>query len=35
MVVYDVLVDKSILDWVKLGVVLDYVGKWGGKLSLK
>lgn len=35
VVVYDALVDKSILDWAKPGAVLDYAGKRGGKPSPK
>ncbi|TYC49267.1 uroporphyrinogen-III C-methyltransferase [Rhodobacterales bacterium] len=35
VVVYDALVDKSILDWVKPGAVTDYAGKRGGKPSPK
>ncbi|CTQ54721.1 Uroporphyrinogen-III C-methyltransferase [Roseibium album] len=33
VVVYDALVDKSILDWVKPGAITDYAGKRGGKPS--
>lgn len=35
VVVYDALVDKSILDWVRPGTVTDYAGKRGGKPSPK
>ena len=35
VVVYDALVDKSILDWVKPGAITDYAGKRGGKPSPK
>lgn len=35
VVVFDALVDKSILDWVKPGAVVDYAGKRGGKPSPK
>lgn len=35
VVVYDALVDKSILSWAKPGAVLDYAGKRGGKPSPK
>ncbi|WP_420335516.1 uroporphyrinogen-III C-methyltransferase [Roseibium sp.] len=35
VVVYDALVDKSILDWVKPGTITDYAGKRGGKPSPK
>jgi uroporphyrin-III C-methyltransferase len=35
VVVYDALVDKSILDWVKPGAVTDYAGKRGGRPSPK
>ena len=35
VVVYDALVDKSILDWVKPGALTDYAGKRGGKPSAK
>lgn len=35
VVVYDALVDKSILDWVKPGAIVDYAGKRGGKPSPK
>lgn len=34
-VVYDALVDQSILDWVKPGAITDYAGKRGGKPSPK
>jgi uroporphyrin-III C-methyltransferase len=33
VVVYDALVDQSILDWVKPGAITDYAGKRGGKPS--
>ncbi|WP_420412325.1 uroporphyrinogen-III C-methyltransferase [Roseibium sp.] len=33
VVVYDALVDKSILEWAKQDAVLDYAGKRGGKPS--
>lgn len=35
VVVYDALVDKSILEWAKPGAILDYAGKRGGKPSPK
>lgn len=35
VVVYDALVDNSIVDWVKPGAVVDYAGKRGGKPSPK
>ncbi|WP_422040325.1 uroporphyrinogen-III C-methyltransferase [Roseibium sp.] len=35
VVVYDALVDKSILDWVRPGTITDYAGKRGGKPSPK
>ncbi|WP_434053735.1 MAG: uroporphyrinogen-III C-methyltransferase [Roseibium sp.] len=35
VVVYDALVDKSILEWVKPGTITDYAGKRGGKPSPK
>jgi uroporphyrin-III C-methyltransferase len=35
VVVYDALVDKSILSWAKPGAILDYAGKRGGKPSPK
>ncbi|MBO6754770.1 MAG: uroporphyrinogen-III C-methyltransferase [Roseibium sp.] len=35
VVVYDALVDNSILDWVKSGAIVDYAGKRGGKPSPK
>lgn len=35
VVVYDALVDKSILSWAKSGTILDYAGKRGGKPSPK
>ena len=35
VVVYDALVDTSILQWVKPGAVVDYAGKRGGKPSPK
>lgn len=35
VVVYDALVDKSILDWVKPGALTDYAGKRGGRPSPK
>ncbi|MBN9668763.1 uroporphyrinogen-III C-methyltransferase [Roseibium aggregatum] len=35
VVVYDALVDKSILDWVRPGAITDYAGKRGGKPSPK
>ncbi|MBO6891540.1 MAG: uroporphyrinogen-III C-methyltransferase [Roseibium sp.] len=35
VVVYDALVDKSILDWIKPGAITDYAGKRGGKPSPK
>lgn len=35
VVVYDALVDQSILDWVKPGAITDYAGKRGGKPSPK
>ncbi|MEP1573695.1 uroporphyrinogen-III C-methyltransferase [Roseibium album] len=35
IVVYDALVDRSILDWVKPGAVTDFAGKRGGKPSPK
>ncbi|WP_269583984.1 uroporphyrinogen-III C-methyltransferase [Roseibium sp. Sym1] len=35
VVVFDALVDQSILDWVKPGAVTDYAGKRGGKPSPK
>lgn len=35
VVVYDALVDMSILDWVKPGAIADYAGKRGGKPSPK
>ncbi len=35
VVVYDALVDKSILSWAKPDAVLDYAGKRGGKPSPK
>jgi len=35
VVVYDALVDQSILDWVKPGAVTDYAGKRGGRPSPK
>ncbi|MTI00015.1 uroporphyrinogen-III C-methyltransferase [Roseibium sp. RKSG952] len=35
VVVYDALVDKSILEWVKPGALVDYAGKRGGKPSPK
>ncbi|GAA0780074.1 uroporphyrinogen-III C-methyltransferase [Roseibium denhamense] len=35
VVVYDALVDSSILDWVKPGAITDYAGKRGGKPSPK
>lgn len=35
VVVYDALVDQSILDWAKPGAILDYAGKRGGKPSPK
>ncbi|MHA7774537.1 uroporphyrinogen-III C-methyltransferase [Roseibium sp. M-1] len=35
VVVYDALVDQSILAWVKSGAVTDYAGKRGGKPSPK
>ncbi|GAB4530427.1 MAG: uroporphyrinogen-III C-methyltransferase [Roseibium sp.] len=35
VVVYDALVDKSILAWVRPGAVTDYAGKRGGKPSPK
>lgn len=35
VVVYDALVDKSILEWVKPGAMTDYAGKRGGKPSPK
>ncbi|MEM5581326.1 uroporphyrinogen-III C-methyltransferase [Roseibium sp. AS2] len=35
VVVYDALVDQSILDWVKPGASADYAGKRGGKPSPK
>ncbi|MEM7508390.1 MAG: uroporphyrinogen-III C-methyltransferase [Pseudomonadota bacterium] len=34
-VVYDALVDKRILDWVRPGAEIDYAGKRGGKPSPK
>lgn len=33
VVVYDALVDKSIVSWVKPGAITDYAGKRGGKPS--
>ncbi|SHL32911.1 uroporphyrinogen-III C-methyltransferase [Roseibium suaedae] len=35
VVVYDALVDQTILEWVKPGAVIDYAGKRGGKPSPK
>jgi uroporphyrin-III C-methyltransferase len=35
VVVYDALVDQSILSWARPGAVLDYAGKRGGKPSPK
>lgn len=35
VVVYDALVDKSILEWAPAGAVLDYAGKRGGRPSPK
>ncbi len=35
VVVFDALVDKSILEWVKPGAIADYAGKRGGKPSPK
>ncbi|MBD8892416.1 uroporphyrinogen-III C-methyltransferase [Roseibium litorale] len=35
VVVYDALVDQTILQWVKPGAVVDYAGKRGGKPSPK
>lgn len=35
VVVYDALVDRSILEWAKPGAILDYAGKRGGKPSPK
>ena len=35
VVVYDALVDKSILSWAKPDALLDYAGKRGGKPSPK
>ena len=35
VVVYDALVDQSILEWVKPGAMTDYAGKRGGKPSPK
>ena len=35
VVVYDALVDNSILEWVKPGAITDYAGKRGGKPSPK
>lgn len=35
VVVYDALVDKSILDWVQPGAITDYAGKRGGRPSPK
>ncbi|WP_428687135.1 uroporphyrinogen-III C-methyltransferase [Roseibium sp.] len=35
VVVYDALVDQSILDWVKPDAITDYAGKRGGKPSPK
>lgn len=35
VVVYDALVDQSILEWVKPGAAADYAGKRGGKPSPK
>ena len=35
VVVYDALVDSSILDWAKPGAILDFAGKRGGKPSPK
>jgi len=35
VVVYDALVDQSILTWVKPGAITDYAGKRGGKPSPK
>ncbi|MEP3046769.1 MAG: uroporphyrinogen-III C-methyltransferase [Roseibium sp.] len=35
VVVYDALVDKSILEWVKPGAITDFAGKRGGKPSPK
>lgn len=35
VVVYDALVDKTILSWARPGTILDYAGKRGGKPSPK
>ena len=35
IVIYDALVDQSLLDWVRPGATLEYAGKRGGKPSSK